>query len=97
MVGYKFGPFRVQAGPVGHAFVSSTSELKELADYDAAFDKLTFGYQAGAGLDLGRFLFDVKYQGGLSHVGDHLRFGEQEVRFAERPGRLVLGVGFSFN
>lgn len=97
MLGYKVGPLRLQAGPVGHAFLSSTSELEGLAEYDAVFDKFSFGYQAGVGLDLWRVLLDFKYQGGVRGVGDHLRFGGQDIDFSEQPGRLVIGVGLAFN
>ena len=97
MVGYKVGPLRLQGGPVGHAFLNSTSELEGLANYEAAFDRFTFGYQAGLGIDLWKVLLDVKYQGGLAGVGDHLRFDGQEVRYSERAGRLVMAVGLSFN
>ena len=97
LLGYKVGPLRLQAGPVGHAFLNSTSELEGLADYEAVFDNFTFGYQAGVGLDLWRVLVDFKYQGGVRDVGDHLRFGGQPVAFSERPGRLVIGLGFAFN
>lgn len=97
MVAYKVGPLRLQAGPLGQAFLSSTSELEGLADYEAAFDKFEFGYQAGIGLDLWNVLLDVKYQGGLAGVGEHLRFGGRELTYGERAGRLVMGVGFAFN
>ena len=97
MLGYKVGPLRLQAGPVGHAFISSRSELEGVADYEAVFDNFSFGYQAGVGLDLWKVLLDFKYQGDVSGVGDHLRFGGRTVEFSERPGRLVIGVGWSFN
>ena len=97
MVGYKWGPLRLQAGPVGHLFISETSDFAGTADYASDFERWTMGYQAGVGLDLWNVLIDFKYQGGLSDVGSHLTFGGERIAFDTRSSQLVIGVGLSFN
>ena len=97
MVAYKWGPLRLQAGPVAHLFVSSRSDLEGVADYVAEFDDATWGYQAGLGLDLWNVLVDFKYQSSFDAVGDHITFGGQRVAFDRAPSQLVMTAGLSFN
>ena len=97
MVGYKWGPLRLQLGPVAHMFVSSNSELNGVADYEALFEKASMGYQAGVGLDFWNVLLDFKYQSAFEQVGDHITFGGQPVNFETTPSQLVMSVGLSFN
>ena len=52
MVGAKFGPLRLQGGPVGHVHLNSKSELFDIEGYSQKFEDMTWGYQAGIGLDL---------------------------------------------
>ena len=97
MLGYKLGPLRLQGGPVGHVFVSRASDLAGVADYLDDPEKFTLGYQAGLGVDLWNVLLDFKYQGALRDAGAELSFGGQEIAFGQRPGQLVMSLGFSFN
>ncbi len=97
MLGFKWGPLRLQAGPVGHVYVSSSSELFGLADYQEDFEEFTVGYQAGVGLDLWNVLLDFKYQSSFQDVGSHLTFGGERVAFDTNPSQLVMSVGLSFN
>jgi hypothetical protein len=58
---------RVQAGPVYTRVLNE--RINDLRFFDPTtyhFAKESFGYQAGAGIDLGKFTFDVRYQGSLS-------------------------------
>ena len=96
MMGFKFGPLRLQGGPVGHVFLNSTSELFDIEGYDQKFDEMTFGYQAGVGLDLWKFVLDVKYEGNFNKEGDHIVFGGQQFNFDQTPGRILVSLGISF-
>jgi len=96
MMGFKFGPLRLQGGPVGHVFLNSTSELFDVQGYDQKFDEMTFGYQAGVGLDIWKLVLDVKYEGNFNKQGDHIVFGEQQYNFDQTPARLLVSVGFAF-
>ena len=97
MLGYKWGPLRLQAGPVGQVFVSSSSDFFGVADYQDNFKDFTLGYQAGIGFDLWNVLLDFKYQGSFQDVGSHLMFGGQQIAFNTNPSQLVISLGLSFN
>ena len=96
MMGVKYGPLRLQGGPVGHVFLNSSSELFDINGYDQKFDEMTFGWQAGIGLDIWNFLIDVKYEGRFNNFGDHLVFGDQQFSFDQKPGRFIATLGFAF-
>lgn len=97
MLGYKLGPLRLEAGPTGHFYVASKSELEdELSGYTRKFNDLTVGYQAGVGLDLWKLLLDLRYEGNFTKFGEHMRIGGKQVNFSNAPARLVLTAGISF-
>jgi Outer membrane protein beta-barrel domain len=74
LLGYKLGPLRINAGPIASLNISQGSDLGDaLKQYTTqniskTIDQATFGYQAGAGLDLGSFNLDVRYEGSLSNL-----------------------------
>lgn len=96
MIGYKLGPLRLQGGPVAHVFINSSSELFEFDEYDQNFKDLTWGYQAGVGLDIWKFVLDFKYEGNFQKFGDHLVFFGNEYEFDDSPGRMVASLGIAF-
>lgn len=98
MLGVKLGPLRLGAGPVGHLFLNSTSDLSDIfnEDYEQAFDDLTLGWQAGAGLDLWKLHLDFRYEGNFTDFGNHLVFYGERYTFSEAPSRLIASVGISF-
>lgn len=96
MTGLKFGPLRLQAGPVGHVFINSKSELTDVDGYDQKFSQMTWGYQAGIGLDLWKFVIDIKHEGSFNNAGDHITFFGRDYAFDTRPGRTVFALGYSF-
>lgn len=96
MVGLKFGPVRFGGGPVGHLFLDSTSELEDYTEYDNDFDRFTYGWQAGIGLDIWKLHLDARYESNLNHYGDHILFFGRKYRFSENPSRFIASVGISF-
>lgn len=96
MTGLKFGPLRLQAGPVGHVFINSNSELLDVDGYEQNFSDFTIGYQAGIGLDLWNFVIDIKHEGSFNNVGDHMTFFGRDYAFDTRGGRTVFALGYSF-
>ncbi len=96
MLGYKAGPLRIMAGPEGHIFLNSTSDLFDFENYDQNFSTLTLGWQAGIGVDIGQFMIDLRYQGNFSNFGTHIRFAGQDYEFDESPSRLMLSAGILF-
>jgi hypothetical protein len=98
MVGVKMGPFRLQGGPVGSILISNNNQLEMLSEtYERKLSNLTWGYQAGAGVDIGSVNVDLKYEGGLNNmfVSDYEIFGET-YQFDARQNRWVLTIGLKF-
>ena len=95
MFGLKAGPMRLMAGPVGHYFLKSTSELFEFENYDQKFDDLTYGWQAGIGVDLLNIMVDIRYEGNFTKFGSHIVFSGTEYNFASAPARLVASLAIA--
>ncbi|MEO1514304.1 MAG: porin family protein [Bacteroidota bacterium] len=96
MMGIKMGPLRLQGGPVGHLFVNSKSDLFDIQGYDQNFDRMTYGWQAGVGLDIWKFVLDFKYEGNFNNFGDHIVFNDRPYAFDDTPGRMVFSLGVAF-
>jgi hypothetical protein len=96
LLGYKLGPLRLQAGPVGHVFLHCNSQLDQIEGYEKIFEPLTYGWQAGLGLDIWKLFIDLNYEGNLSNFGDHIHVFGAKFAFDERPNRFVASVGFFF-
>lgn len=96
MVGYKLGPLRLEAGPTGHFYVASKSELGQIDGYEKRFNNFNLGYQAGFGLDIWKVMLSLRYEGNFEKFGDHMNIGDQHINFSQRPTRWVMSAGFSF-
>jgi hypothetical protein len=96
LVGGKMGPLRLGVGPVASIMVKSKSDLNDYDQFDDKFKKATWGYQVGAGLDIWKLAFDVKYEGNLSRWGDKVMIGNQDVSFDRRISQWVFGVALFF-
>ena len=97
LIGTKFGPIRLQAGPVGHVYVNSVSELTDFDNYEALFANLTLGYQAGIGLDIWNLSLDVRYEGNFTKLGDHFTFYGEEYSFDQAPARFLFSLAYMFS
>jgi len=102
MVGYKFGPARIQLGPVGTIMLSSTPALSKIDELDnidvkEEFNGATWGYQVGVGLDIFKKLtIDLKYEGSLSKLGDGVNIGGEVQDFDSRNSKIILTLGWMF-
>ncbi len=97
MVGYKFGPARIQAGPIATIMLSNSSVLKDYSNYEEEFNGATWGYQVGLGLDLGKKItIDAKYEGNLSKLGDGIKIGGETRSFDSRNSQFVVSLGYFF-
>jgi hypothetical protein len=96
MLGVKISMLRLQGGPVGHFFINSSSDLVDFSGYSQKFKEATYGWQAGAGLDLWKFRLDLMYEGNFSKFGNHIQIGGNPYQFATTPSRLLLSLGYRF-
>ena len=99
LLGYKFGPARIQAGPVGTIILSSDPSLDGFMDmnYKEEFNGATWGYQVGVGLDLGeKIAIDLKYEGSLSNLGEIVQIDGASQNFDSRNNKFILTLGIFF-
>ncbi|MCX2454104.1 porin family protein [Pedobacter sp. PLR] len=91
LVGYKIlrteqMNLRVFGGAVySYTINDKTSVLKQLNPAFREFKKSNVGYQAGAGIDLGKLTFDLRYEGALTDI---------DKTFKSRPQSFQASVGF---
>lgn len=108
MIGAKFGPARVNLGPVatfvlseGGSFRDKVNEVateitNSVEEYKVTeeFTGATFGFQVGAGLDiLQKVSVDIRYEFGLSKYGDSVKIGNKSFKTDQRNSQLVLSLG----
>ncbi|MEP7320607.1 MAG: hypothetical protein ABI761_01765 [Saprospiraceae bacterium] len=96
LLGVKLGPLQLGAGPVGHLFINSSSELIDVSGYKQKFKELKYGYQAMAALVIGKLYLDLRYEGNLSKFGDHLEFFGKQYSFDKSPSRMIGSIGIAF-
>ena len=87
---------RINAGPVANIKLSEKSDflgtLGTATDKDA-FKNASFGYQAGAGVSLGKFDIDLRKDGSLGSISDKYF---QDQKFNQRLDGWQLTVGMAF-
>jgi Outer membrane protein beta-barrel domain len=94
LVGYRFlKVLRVNAGPVASLNVGSNQKLAEALKFYTnnnltdTFNKATFSYQVGAGLDVRKLGLDVRYEGSITEISS-IKIGT-EVFAPKATGWLV--------
>ncbi|MFN0037864.1 MAG: porin family protein [Saprospiraceae bacterium] len=95
LLGAKLGPLRLQAGPVGHYFLNSKSELTDFDGYEARFKQMTWGWQGGLNIGFRRVSLDLRYEGNFAKQGSHLTFFGDQYQFSKSPARLIVGLNFA--
>ncbi|MBG0858689.1 MAG: PorT family protein [Bacteroidales bacterium] len=98
MIGLKFGPVRINAGPSAAMLINSPADLIKDPDFKTMYAKMTFGYQAGVGLDLFQKLtVDLRYEGSLTKYQNQIEnLLGTKVALDDRPNAFLLSVGIMF-
>jgi len=98
LLGVKFGPLRINAGPSATVQIGTPKALVDDPDFENMYRNATFGYQAGIGLDiLKKLTLDARYGGSLSKkFGDAVSIGSQTFSLDQRQPSLILSVGLMF-
>lgn len=97
LFGFSAGPVRLIAGPVGHIHLNSTSSLTDWNGYKQDFKDITYGWQAGVGIDFFRtVLLDIRYEGNFTKHGDHITFLGNKYPFSKTPARLLASIAVVF-
>ena len=96
MLGVKFGPLKLQAGPIASVLLNSKSDVLKQAGVQQNLNSATVGFQAGIGLELSSLLLDLKYEGNLSKLGDGMVINGTTVNFDQRVNQIILSIGYLF-
>ena len=97
LVGVKLGPARINVGPVGSFVLSETTDLTEIEpDFELFSSSMTWGFQAGLGLDISKLSIDARYEGSLSSLGETFSVGGTDFPLDARPAQWIISVGFWF-
>jgi Outer membrane protein beta-barrel domain len=98
MVGFKFGPLRINAGPSGSLLINSPKSLISNPYFKNNFSRMTYGYQAGLGFDLFKlFTFDLRYEGSLQKYQNQIQnLVGTKYNLDDRPNAFLISVGLMF-
>ncbi|GAB3943140.1 hypothetical protein GCM10028805_08890 [Spirosoma harenae] len=103
LVGYRFGPLRVNVGPVVSLALSESNSLSDSFRQYAAQSlsetakKATYGYQVGIGVTLGGIQLDLRQEGNLTKIFPvTTKDPANDIRFSSKTSLWQLTAGFSF-
>ena len=97
LVGVKLGPARISVGPAGSFVLSETTDLTDIQpDFELFSKAMTWGFQAGLGLDISKLSLDFRYEGSLSKLGESFSVGGTDFALDARPSQWIISVGFWF-
>ncbi|HOG20068.1 MAG TPA: porin family protein [Salinivirgaceae bacterium] len=108
IVGMKLGPARLGLGPVASFNLLNKDEVAGIVNEainnegqsqtaETKFRTAVWGAQLDAGVNIfGKIALDIKYEFGLSKIGDGLKIGGQEYKFSKRANQFILSVGYMF-
>lgn len=97
LVGFKLGPVRINAGPVGSFILSESNDLSEIEpDFELFTSAMSWGYQAGLGLDISKLSIDARYEGSLSALGETFTVGGVDFPLDARPSQWIISLGWWF-
>jgi hypothetical protein len=97
MLGFKFGPLRINAGPTGSLLINSPKALISNPDFKNNYTRMTYGYQAGLGFDLLFLTFDLRYEGSLQKYQNQIQnLTGTKFNLDDRPNAFVFSVGIKF-
>jgi hypothetical protein len=100
IVGYKFSSLRFQAGAVGSMTLTNSNDLvdyfKEQDDLVSTLQGFNWGWQAGLGLDISKFMIDIKYEGNFQKIGNDIVIDGNTYNFDGRANRFLVTFGYSF-
>ena len=98
MLGLKVGPLRLNAGPSARLLINSPKDLINDPDFKAMYNGLTFGYQAGIGVDIiKRLTIDLRYEGSLQKYQTQIQnVAGDKFNLDDRPNAFLLSVGLMF-
>jgi hypothetical protein len=97
LIGFKLGPLRLNAGPAASIMIGSPEALINDPEFEKMYKGAVYGYQAGAGIDIGSLTLDIRYAGSLGEkYGDSVTIGDQTFKLDYGQSSLLLSIGLMF-
>ena len=98
LVGMKFGPMRINAGPAADIKIGSPKALIDDPKFKDMYKEAVWGFQAGVGIDiLKAFTFDVRYAGSLGEkYGKSITIGNQDYKLNQGQKSFLVSIGIMF-
>jgi hypothetical protein len=99
LLGVKFGPIRVLAGPVAtYAISASTSPDAAVKSYFSGtsqeiINRSNFSYQAGLGFDILNLSLDLRYEGAMSELNNTIAV-PTGFQYSQKPSYYQATIGF---
>lgn len=96
MFGFRMGSvLRVNAGPSFSLILGQDARTEgTTAEVKNRYEDSTVGYQIGGGLDIGKLVLDVRYEGSLSKLGDSVQLGGRSFDTDYRNNQFSVSLGF---
>lgn len=91
MVGFKLGPAALFAGPVVSFNIDSPNQI-----FDDSYKTGTWGYQAGVGVKLGKFLLEAKYEGAFHSHAESVEVADVKFDLDTRMHMVIFSAGMFF-
>ena len=96
MGSWKIAFVRFNAGPVGHFFLNSDSDLRKPGDRERTFDNFNLGYTLGGAIDIGPITLDVRYDGNFSKYGEEFELAGETFVVDQAARRWIGSVAYRF-
>jgi hypothetical protein len=98
LVGVKFGPVRINAGPAAAIQIGTPEALIDDPNFEDMYKGAIWGFQAGVGLDLLKKLsIDLRYAGSLGEaLGDSVPIGGQNFQLDYGQKSFLVSLGWMF-
>lgn len=93
---WKIAFLRFNAGPVGHFFLNSTSDLRDAEGRERTFDSFNLGYTLGGAIDVGPITLDVRYDGNFSKYGEEFAIAGETFQVNQAAKRWIGTVAYRF-
>lgn len=90
------GPVNIKAGPSFQYILTNELENTDFRIREVE-NKITAGYQIGAGIALGNLAFDARYEGAFTENTAFSDTASQNFSIDSRPSQWIFSVAYSFN
>ncbi len=89
------GPLNIKAGPSFQYILKNEFDNSNISVSDVD-NKITLGYQLGAGVGFGKLGLDLRYEGAFKENTAFSETASQNFTVDSRPSQWILSLGYSF-